>query len=220
VGRKSNEKWSRRLAETAALAATAASQVKRPPGIAGVLRTLLDYWPIVGLGVLITIFGFVTDVRSWFTSGGPAVAVAQEQRSGTGDFNPKANIRVVNFSRATGEGTIAIGVVNQGFKPVQNFYMEWWIDASVGTVSAGPAVLSQQIPFENRRMTQFSAFITKQIPPGAHHPVWNMKLTNARRAGVFPMRLIFRDPTATLTYPAAALDPQGMSLTISDGPTP
>jgi hypothetical protein len=110
--------------------------------------------------------------------------------------------------------------VNQGFKPMQNFYMEWWIDASVGTVFAGPTVLSQEIPFENRRMTQFSAFITKQIPPGAHHPVWNMKLTNAKRAGVFPMRLIFRDPTVTLTYPTAGLDPQGMSLTISDGPTP
>jgi hypothetical protein len=166
------------------------------------------------------LFGFVTDVRSWLTSGGPALAVAQEQRSAASDFNPKANIRVVTFSRATGEGTIAIGVVNQGFKPIQNFYMEWWIDASVGSVAAGPGVLSQEIPFENRRMTQFSAFITKQIAPGAHRPVWNMKLTNAKRAGVFPMRLIFRDPTSTLTYPTAGLDPQGMSLTISDGPTP
>jgi hypothetical protein len=217
VGRQSNDKWRRRVADAAALAAAAAATPAAPKGIAGVVRFISDHWVIVLVLLGMSVFGFLTDIRSWITSPSAALSVSQEQKSSNGDFNPKVNIRVIDFSRTAGEGTIAIGVVNQGFKPIQNFYIEWWIDSSIGSISAGRNVLPQEIPFDNRRMMQFSAFITKLIPPGAHHSVWNMKFTNATRAGVFPMRLIFRDSTRTLSYPAEGLDLKGMSLTIGVG---
>jgi hypothetical protein len=93
--------------------------------------------------------------------------------------------------------------------------MEWWIDAAIGTVSAGPKILPQVVPYEGRRMIMFSSYISRSIPPGGHLPVWDIELKNAKRPGIYPIRLVFRSAQRIITYPAQGLDVQGMNLEIA-----
>jgi len=180
------------------------------------IHVLQTHWLIALILLLISLFGFVTDIRTWLPRDNPPMSVSQEQPVSGDDsvFNPKANIRMIRYSFATGEGLLSIGVVNQGFKPIQNFYVEWWVDASIGTLFAGPKFFPQELPFGGRRMMSFNTYISQAIPPGGRKPIWEMQITNAKKPGIYPMRLVFRSEDRTVTYPESGLDLKGMMIEI------